>query len=269
MLPLGKLRILLVEDNELNQIVAVDTIRKWGKDVQIDIAENGRIALDKLQQQRYDIVLMDVQMPEMDGIEATRQIRTVLNMTDLPILAMTAYATSGEAERTIMAGMNDYISKPFNPKKLYKKIVQLTHVQQINTPNTDTLNPSTPAHTIEQTRLTNLAFLDEAVGGDAELKAKMLGIIMRETPDEIAKMDQYYNEQNWDRLQAAAHKFKSAVTYLGMDELKEIVKRIQTNAETHQNLNDTADLIYKVKKDMTIAMDELDEEMKMLPKVSI
>jgi PAS domain S-box-containing protein len=269
MLPLGKLRILLVEDNELNQVVAVDTIRKWGKDVQIDIAENGRIALDKLQQQRYDIVLMDVQMPEMDGIEATRQIRTTLSMTDLPILAMTAYATSGEAERTIMAGMNDYISKPFNPKKLYKKIVQLTHVQQINTPNSDTIDPSTPALTIEQTRLTNLAFLDEAVGGDAELKAKMLGIIMRETPEEIAKMDQHYNEQNWDRLQAAAHKFKSAVTYLGMDELKEIVKRIQTNAETRQNLNDTADLIYKVKKDMAIAMDELDEEMKMLPKVSI
>lgn len=272
MLPLGSLRLLLAEDNELNQVVAVDTIKKWGKDIHIEVAENGRIATEKLQQNRYDLVLMDVQMPEMDGIEATQYIRKILGMTDLPILAMTAYATSGEAERTIIAGMNDYISKPFNPKKLYKKIVQLTHVQQLPHPtaaNSDSPQAAADSNANIQQRMTNLDFLDEAIGGDVELKAKMLGIILRETPEEVAKMEQYYYEKNWDRLRAVAHKFKSTVTYMGIEPLKEVVKDIQHNAETQQNLHETADLIQQVKRNIAVAIEELEQEMTMLPNVGL
>jgi CheY-like chemotaxis protein len=116
---LGKLRILLAEDNPLNQVVAKDTIKKWGKHLVIDIANDGIEAIDMLRAEKYDLVLMDVQMPRMNGLNTTRHIRRVLKLTEMPILAMTAYATTGEAEKTIMAGMNDYISKPFNPKKLY------------------------------------------------------------------------------------------------------------------------------------------------------
>ncbi|HNI43772.1 MAG TPA: PAS domain S-box protein [Chitinophagales bacterium] len=261
---LGQLDILLVEDNELNQVVAVETIKKWGQDIRIDVAPNGKVAIEKLQQQRYDIVLMDVQMPVMDGLSATKYIRSELGLTELPILAMTAFATSGEAERTINAGMNDYISKPFNPKKLYKKIVKLTHVVQLDNTNwtTNTSNNN------NNQRLTKLEFLDEATGGDAELKAKMIQIILRETPEEIANMERFYDQKNWERLRAVAHKFKSAVTYIGLEETKEMVKNIQINAETQQNLDETADLIAQVKRNVSIACEELEEELKSLPHIA-
>lgn len=260
---LGQLDILLVEDNELNQVVAVETIKKWGQDIRIDVAANGRVAIEMLQQHRYDIVLMDVQMPVMDGLSATKYIRSELGLTELPILAMTAFATSGEAERTINAGMNDYISKPFNPKKLYKKIVKLTGVVQLD--NREWAANVSNANNNQ--RLTKLDFLDEATGGDAELKAKMIQIILRETPEEIADMERFYDQKNWERLRAVAHKFKSAVTYIGLEETKEMVKNIQINAETQQNLDETADLIAKVKRDVSIACEELEEELKSLPPV--
>lgn len=271
--PLGKMSILLVEDNELNQVVATETIRKWGKQLDIEVVGNGRKAVECLQQRSFDIVLMDVQMPEMDGLDATRYIRNELNMTELPILAMTAYATSGEAERTILAGMNDYISKPFNPLQLYEKIVKLTRHKPLeepleaeslskninNTPTTeDNLTPLLP-----DSPLLDLSFLDEATGGDIELKTKLIEIILREAPDELDNMEQYCAEKNWDRLRAVAHKFKSNVTYMGLNQISETVKNIQLYAETRQHLDILPDMVAKVshtcRKSCTLLQKELEQ----------
>ena len=117
------LNILLVEDNRLNQILAKKVLTNWKWNV--DVADNGLIALQKLKNTTYDIVLMDIQMPEMDGYEATRQIRKLSNPTkrDIPIIALTAHAITGETEKCYNAGMNDYITKPFDEKVLYEKII--------------------------------------------------------------------------------------------------------------------------------------------------
>jgi two-component system sensor histidine kinase/response regulator len=119
----NKTRILVVEDNIVNQKIAVRMIEKAG--FQADIAANGIEALKALESFRYDIVLMDVQMPEMDGFEATKRIRDpesgVLN-NDIPIIAMTAHAMHGDRELCLAAGMNDYTSKPILPQELFDKI---------------------------------------------------------------------------------------------------------------------------------------------------
>jgi CheY-like chemotaxis protein len=111
------LRILLAEDNRMNQTIIVALLRRIG--YQTAVAENGLQVLEELAIQTYDVVLMDVQMPEMDGIEATRRIRAWLPVEQQPwIIAITAHALKGDRERLLSAGMNDYISKPVTPEGL-------------------------------------------------------------------------------------------------------------------------------------------------------
>ena len=115
-------KILLAEDNKINQVVAKELLRIEG--FEVTVAENGRIAVELLQKQKFDLVLMDIQMPEMDGFEATRIIRSSERFKDLPILAMTANAMLGDRESTLKAGMNDHIAKPIDPKGLYRALVK-------------------------------------------------------------------------------------------------------------------------------------------------
>ena len=122
------LHILLVEDNPFNQMVAVDTLTDLIKEINIDVADNGKIAIDMIGKKDYDIVLMDIQMPEMDGFEATQKIRTMLDKPkrNTPIMAMTANVTNEEVEKCFESGMDQYISKPFAQQDLLNKIAQLT-----------------------------------------------------------------------------------------------------------------------------------------------
>lgn len=122
---LSSLKILVVEDNKLNQLLATKVLEQWN--VFPDIASNGKIAIKKLKESAYDLVLMDIQMPEMDGYEATQYIRKNLSK-ELPIIAMTANAMVGEKEKCLKAGLNDCISKPFDQKELYAKILEYTRV---------------------------------------------------------------------------------------------------------------------------------------------
>jgi len=114
-------RVLIVEDNPINQMLVVKVLQRQG--FETDVAENGKIALNMYKNGNYDIILMDLQMPEMDGYETTRNIRSLPNSKkDIPIIAMTAHTIKGEYERCIDIGMNNYISKPFQVAELYEKI---------------------------------------------------------------------------------------------------------------------------------------------------
>jgi CheY-like chemotaxis protein len=117
--------VLLVEDNILNQILAKKVLLNWR--CKVDLADNGLVAVEKAKNNKYDIILMDIQLPEIDGYEATRIIRTTLPNPQcrVPIVAMTAHAIIGESEKCIQEGMDDYISKPFDENVLHSKIKQL------------------------------------------------------------------------------------------------------------------------------------------------
>jgi len=115
-------RILLVEDNELNQEVATELLRDAG--FIVDLAENGEIAVRKVQESAYDIVLMDMQMPVMDGIMATQEIRKLPQFAELPIVAMTASAMEGDRQRCLDAGMNDHVPKPVEPDNLWMVLLK-------------------------------------------------------------------------------------------------------------------------------------------------
>ncbi len=117
--------ILLAEDNLINQELTRDAIQQWGKNFEVDLADNGKIAIKKLEERDYDLVLMDIQMPEMDGHEATRYIREKMPQpySDIPIIGITAHAINTEKEFALKNGMDDYITKPFNVDELKQKIL--------------------------------------------------------------------------------------------------------------------------------------------------
>lgn len=120
-----KVNILLAEDNDINQELAKDTVLSWGDQFTIDIADNGKIAIEMLKNKTYDLVLMDIQMPEMDGHEATIYIRQEMDtpLNNIPIIGMTAHALQSEKDIAIKNGMNDYVIKPFNPNTLKEVIL--------------------------------------------------------------------------------------------------------------------------------------------------
>lgn len=120
------IKILLCEDNKINQLVAKKTLNNW--DIEVDLADNGLIGIEKLKSNDYDLILMDLQMPEMDGYEASNKIRSLKDKTksDLPILALTASVMDEVKQNISGAGMNDFIAKPFEPEEFYNKIYKYT-----------------------------------------------------------------------------------------------------------------------------------------------
>ena len=128
--PLKGIHVLIVEDNTYNQILAKKILENW--QCNVDIAENGKIAIEKVLNNNYDIILMDIQLPEMDGYETTHYIRneTAPPKCNLPIVAMTAHAFASELEKCHNAKMNDYISKPFDENKLYEKMLDVLDLKK-------------------------------------------------------------------------------------------------------------------------------------------
>lgn len=112
--------VLIVEDNMVNVFVCQNFLKKWG--VLSEVAENGQIGVDKAKSGNFDCILMDIQMPVLDGYEATKQIRTFNQ--EVPIIALTASALLEKKEKTLMVGMNDFISKPFRPDELYQVLMK-------------------------------------------------------------------------------------------------------------------------------------------------
>src|SRR5206468_5076979 len=133
------LRVLLAEDNPINQKLAVVVLQKAGYSV--DAVDTGAQALEKVQSNHYNVVLMDVQMPELDGFEATHKIREWEKNTGqhIPIIAMTAHAMQGDRERCLDAGMDDYVTKPLQPKVLFSALDRWTHTDQLPTETIESL----------------------------------------------------------------------------------------------------------------------------------
>ncbi len=154
-------RVLLVEDNELNQQVAKRLLEGFG--VEVDVAENGRKALEALWQTTYDLVFMDIQMPEMDGLTATRLIRSDERYKKLPIVAMTAHAMRGDREKSLEAGMNEHLTKPIDPQKLHEALNRFLTTAEV---------PYVPLAELDHVRE---GFLPEVAGVDCEQGLKNIG----------------------------------------------------------------------------------------------
>ncbi len=237
-------RILLAEDNPLNQLVTKKLITDWG--ASIDIASHGREAIDKLRSGSYDLVLMDLQMPEMNGLEATRVIRSTSGLNlQIPIIAMTANAFSGANDECIQAGMNDYVPKPIEITNLYRKIVHYL------TPNTDTnIHVSESASTApdetesfptfeQMAKITevDLSYLREVSNGDADIMRMAIDKYLETTPAYLENLQVQLKGLDYEELRKAAHKLKSSLQFMGLTQLHQLALMIETSCKSEQNMD--------------------------------
>jgi two-component system, sensor histidine kinase and response regulator len=214
------LHILLAEDNAVNQRLATRLLEKQGHTV--EVANNGCEALTALERQSFDLVLMDVQMPEMDGFEATARIRAreFQSGRRLPIIAMTAHAMKGDRERCLDAGMDGYVSKPIQPRDLNEAISRIAGV----VPETNPLSPSGADDV-------NLAEALARVGDDAELLAQVAGLFLDESPKQLADLRAAVARGDCLVMQRLAHTLRGSVGVFGARAACEAAQRLETMAK--------------------------------------
>ncbi|HEY6091532.1 MAG TPA: response regulator, partial [Gemmatimonadales bacterium] len=213
------LRVLLAEDNPVNQQVAVAMLVKRGHEVHV--AGNGREALDAVRERDYDVVLMDIQMPEMDGFEATEAIRALPKGKDLPIIGLTAHALSGERERCLARGMSEYLAKPFKAHELFA-LVESGAEQRAEVPATPPA--AVPPVDIEGFRAT----LREA--GAEEALYSIVDTYVRQAPDRLAALAAAVASGTGADIAKAAHVFRGASATIGARALAELLAQIETVA---------------------------------------
>ncbi len=218
-------RILLVEDNEFNRMVAVSILEQWN--LVTDIAVNGREALQKLESGTYDLILMDIQMPVMDGIEATISIRRDLKL-ETPIIALTAHALKSEKEKYLRKGMNGYISKPFEPRTLLHAICTLiggNTLEEKPGPLPVSLEPSPPAPPPEK-GLYDLHSLKEIADGNPAFEQKMISIFVEQTSESLQELRPAIDQHDYMRIREIIHHIKPSVSLMGISFLERDIARI-------------------------------------------
>jgi PAS domain S-box-containing protein len=245
------IRLLVVEDNEINQQVAKELLEGFG--AAVDLAGNGRVAAEKIENGiRYDAVLMDLQMPVMDGYEATARIRKRYGKEALPILAMTAHALQSEAQRCLEAGMNGVVTKPIDPDRLKEELFRWI------APESRPLSPApesavfSPPGVSEAETADLLPGIDlkSALGrlkGNLPLLKKLVGDMVASRSGVFKDIRRALQEGDWDSARRAVHTFKGIAGNLSATDLFDCAKRLETVLQ-QENAAETEREIEKLEK---------------------
>jgi len=261
---IGKIKVLVVEDMALNQLLMKTLLDDFG--FECDIADNGKIAIEKLQTNAYDIILMDVQMPLMDGFEATYYIRNTLK-SNIPIIALTADVTTVDLEKCKAAGMNDYIAKPVDERILYNKIVGLLKRSASLPLNEQWANPDGQNKKLKRT---DLAGLRRRTKSDPKLMMEMISLYLAQTLPLISDMKQSFQDKNWSSLHAVVHKMIPSFSIVGISQdFENMAKKIQEYTGTLQHLDEIPDLVLQLETVCNQACKELEEEFNLIKNTNL
>jgi len=218
--PAATIHILVAEDDLVNRTVAQKMLQKLG--YQADLATNGQEALDALQKRPYDLVLMDCQMPQMDGYTATRILRSGRFKgpnRNLPVIAMTAHALQGDREKCLDAGMNDYLSKPIEPTQLQEVITR--HLRRSSPPPHPRSANEDPAETFDRQALLI------RLGGDASFLVEIVGLFLSDAPRQLAAIETALTARDGKQMQELAHKFKGAAANVAAKALQRTAEQLE------------------------------------------
>lgn len=230
----SQLSVLLVEDNDINRLYAKSILKNW--QCHIDIAENGLVAIEKVKNNFYDVVLMDIQMPVMDGYEATKGIRSMHQSMRVPIIALTANATPRDIEKCLAAGMNDYLPKPFTPEDLYHKLfkdLKIRPSSKVKVPATK----SVPSYTY------NLDYLRSVSGNNTEFINEMITTFLQTLPNVLDEMENSVNAEAWHKVSRLAHQIKPSFTLMGLDALRSKLLFIEENGKSETKIEELPSIV--------------------------
>ncbi len=229
-------RVLVAEDNAVNQRLTAAQLARFG--VHADIVANGVEALTAIAQLPYDLVLMDCQMPEMDGYQATREIRhreTMTNRRRLPVIAMTANAMAGDRDLCLAAGMDDYIAKPVRIEALAEALArflpEVTDGVPLITGPASTTIADDPDMLIDPRVLARLR--DEL--GDESIFVEMVTIFVREAPDHVGALERAMKNGDTETVRRAAHKLKGSCQIMGASRLAAFCRRVEEHARSSRS----------------------------------
>lgn len=203
-------RILVAEDVEINQLLIKKILGDWKCDVMI--VENGQEVLDVLlKKEVFDLILMDVRMPVMNGLDATRFIRENPAYGDMPIIALTANAIKEEINKCLNAGMNGYLSKPYSQEQLFSKIAEFIR----------------PSVSVQKQSFIDLDGLKAVTNGDLEFEERMINLFVEDSTTRIGQLEECISNMDDERIMSIVHAMKPAVSYICVDSLLEQVKEIE------------------------------------------
>ena len=255
-------RILIVEDNDINRLVINKIMKDWG--VQIDNAINGVDAIRKIKENEYDIILMDIEMPEMNGYQCIREIRSNLPepKKSVPVMAMTAHANKKERDKCIGLGMDDYISKPFDPLDLKQKIVALSKKMIGGTCDVQLQNTQMEDIISVPTRYTNLDYLHSLSEGNESFLKDFINVFLTNTPATITSLKECLALSNWEGVRQSAHKVKPSLNYLGLKEAQKIAGTIEEYAKELNHIDQIPQMVTELSRICEAAYLELEAELK-------
>jgi PAS domain S-box-containing protein len=244
------IKVLVVEDIPLNQLLMKTLLDEFG--FERDIAENGQIAIEKLQSKSYDIILMDLQMPVMNGFEATEYIRNTIN-SKIPIIALTADVTTVDLAKCKAVGMNDYIAKPIDERLLYSKIIGLVK-------KTVLIKAEKNSET-QKIKYTDLNYLMKRTKSKPLLMMEMISLYLEQTPPLIRTMKESLRDKDWKTLQATVHKMIPSFSIVGINmDFENTARKIQEYSKTETQTDEIPDLVLQIENVCNRACEELKEE---------
>ena len=254
-LNLEHLKILVAEDNPVNQKYISILLKKWK--INFDIVPNGREAIEAAQKDIYSLIFMDLSMPKLDGYAATSTIRKTANLNQTtPIIALTASALQSKKDQAYLVGMNDYLSKPFNPKQLLNVLLQ--HVDSATIP---TASSDAPTRFNFNEKL-DLSFLEEFYGGDLEYAADMFEIFLSNTVPELDHFDAIIAQKNWTVIAKLAHKLKPTFSMVGITMLEAKMLEVEMGAKQRPEETDFSQLIQEIQTSLKTFLPILEEDLK-------
>jgi PAS domain S-box-containing protein len=249
------IKVLVVEDIALNQLLMKTLLDEFG--FEGDIAANGKLAIDKLQKKSYDVILMDLQMPEMNGFEATEHIRNTLKLT-IPIIALTADVTTADLAKCRSVGMNDYIAKPVDERLLFSKIVGLVKIPSHIKFNRTVEFP--PGDSVPE-RCIDLDYLIRRTKANPYLMMEMIAAYLEQTPPLVNTMKQSLHDKDWNMLYSAVHKMIPSFSIMGINvDFENIAKKVQEFASTQRQADGIHDMVSQLEKVCNQACRELKSE---------
>lgn len=259
MAKLNGAKILLVEDNEFNRVVAEDTLKELIPKISIDIAVNGQEAVTRVQQEQYDVVLMDIQMPVMDGVTATKTIRNTLPSPakDVKIIAMTANVLQEDVQQYFEAGINAYLSKPFQNAELLLKLSAVMNGKDTKTITQDAKAETRPSLPPLPAQVTDMQFLKQFASGNDEKMKKYIIMFLDNGPKLLQSIEVALAAKDFAALKIAAHSMKPQLSYMGVKEEVSNVFLIEQTASEAGHYEKLKPLVDNLKRVAEKAFQEL------------